>query len=504
MKKALISVSNKEGIVAFAKSLELLDYEIISTGNTYKTLKENGVEVKSVEDYTDFPEMLGGRVKTLNPKIHAGILSKESHRDELDKVDYEFIDLVCVNLYPFKETLKNTSDKNMLVENIDIGGPTMLRGAAKNFERVTVVVDNHDFELVLSEIKLHGDTTLKTRQRLATKVFQHTAVYDALIAKTFNKWNDAPLNDDLILNYELKDTLRYGENPHQKGWVYEDETQQSEAMISCNQLHGKPLSYNNYNDGQAALDILSEFTEPCAVAVKHMNPCGVAIGENIDDAFNKAYNADPISIFGGIVALNREVTKNTALKLNDIFLEIVLAPSFSKEAFEILSRKKNIRLLEYVEKQDEDVQLITTHIPGGLLVQEIDVNEDIKSWECVSGSLNSKLENDMVFAQKIVKHVKSNAIILVKDLQTVGIGAGQMNRVGAAKIACDMAQNKTVGAVVGSDAFFPMRDTVDLLANYKVKAIVQPGGSIKDQESIDACHEHGLIMVLTKRRHFKH
>ncbi|NLW15023.1 MAG: bifunctional phosphoribosylaminoimidazolecarboxamide formyltransferase/IMP cyclohydrolase [Erysipelothrix sp.] len=504
MKKALISVSDKTNIVSFAKSLIELDYEIISTGNTYKILVESGLKVESVESYTGFPEMLGGRVKTLNPKIHAGILAQAGQENELAAQDYEFIDLVCVNLYPFKETLKSTSDRDTLVENIDIGGPTMLRAAAKNFNRVTVVVDNNDFDAIIEEIKVNGETSKTTRQTLASKVFQHTASYDALIFKTLNSWNETPLTNQYIQSYDLKETLRYGENPHQKAWVYQDETNQDASLLSCVQLHGKALSYNNYNDAQAALDIVSEFDAPCVVAVKHMNPCGVSLGKNIDEAFDKTYAADPVSIFGGIVACNGEVTKETATKLNDIFLEIVLATSFSDEALDVLKQKKNLRLLTYIPLTKENKTQMTSYLPGGLLVQEVDSFENPNTWTLSNGHMDDAMKEDMIFAQKIVKHVKSNAIVLAKDLQTVGLGAGQMNRVGAALIACEQAGEKAKGSVLASDAFFPMRDTVDLVAKYGVKGIVQPGGSIKDNESIEACKEHDITMTLTHRRHFKH
>ena len=505
MKKALLSVSDKTGILEFANGLIRNQFEIISTGNTYKHLIENGIEATEVSEVTGFQEMLDGRVKTLHPIIHGGILARrdvQSHMDSLKESNIPLIDLVCVNLYPFKETIKieNVSFETA-IENIDIGGPTMLRSAAKNFKDVTVITDIADYDRVLNELDHYGETQLETRQYLALKVFNTTANYDALITEYLKSQTEEALNTPLTLTYDLKQTLRYGENPHQKASLYVAAHSVAWAMTSAKLLHGKELSYNNIQDGQAALDLLSEFNEePTCVVVKHMNPCGVASADDIDTAYTKAYEADPISIFGGIVAMNKEVTKLTAEKLNLLFLEVVLAPSYTKEALEVLQSKKNIRLMTYQEGTINPYETARS-IPGGLLVQDTDVTP-ITEWVTTT-KVNSDTA-DLVFAQKIVKHVKSNAIVLVKDKQTVGIGAGQMNRVGAALIACEQAQDKAQGASVGSDAFFPMRDTIDLLASFGVKAIVQPGGSLKDQDSIDACDEHGIAMIFTNTRHFKH
>lgn len=504
MKTALISVSDKSRLIEFATGLIQADYRIISTGNTYKFLIGNDIPATEVSDVTQFQEMLDGRVKTLHPIIHAGILARrdfEDHMQALKSSNIDTIDLVCVNLYPFKETVaKEGVSFEDAIENIDIGGPTMLRSAAKNFRDVTVITDLEDYDRVLEELKENKETSLKTRQYLALKVFNTTANYDALITEYLKTQTDETVDSPLTLTYDLQQTLRYGENPHQSAQLYKNTSKVAWAMASANLLHGKELSFNNIQDGQAALDLLSEFQEPTAVVLKHMNPCGVASGQSINQAFTLAYEADPISIFGGIVACNGVIDKDTALQLNDIFLEVVLAPSYTEEALEVLKSKKNIRLMTYIEGDILPSKRYTS-IPGGLLVQDNDLTPSTE-WKTVTE--NKEFSEDLIFAQRIVKHVKSNAIVLVKDKQTVGIGAGQMNRVGAAKIACQQAGEKAQGASVGSDAFFPMRDTIDLLASYGVKAIAQPGGSLKDQDSTDAANEHGIAMVHTSVRHFKH
>ena len=504
MKRALLSVSDKQGIIEFALGLIDVGFEIMSTGNTYKTLIEAGVAAVEVAEVTGFQEMLDGRVKTLHPVVHGGILARRDlpeHMAALHAAGIAPIDLVCVNLYPFKETiLKDNVSFEDAIENIDIGGPTMLRSAAKNFKDVTVITDVADYGRVLQELKETGSTSLATRQYLALKVFNTTAAYDALITDYLKSQTEESVETPLTLTYDLQESLRYGENPHQGAKVYTSVHKQAWAMSSAELLHGKALSYNNIQDGQAALDLLSEFIEPTCVVVKHMNPCGVASADDIHTAFTKAYEADPISIFGGIVAVNGTVDLASAEVLNSIFLELVIATSYTPEALDVLMGKKNLRLLTFKEGTVTQTPQYKS-IPGGLLVQDSDVTP---STQWVTKTNTDVDSDDLVFAQKIVKHVKSNAIVLVKDKQTVGIGAGQMNRVGAAQIAVSQAGPKAVGATVGSDAFFPMRDTVDVLAQAGVVAIVQPGGSLKDQESIDACNEAGVAMVFTDVRHFKH
>ena len=504
-KRALISVSDKTNIVEFAKGLEKHGFEVISTGGTYTHLKNNGVSCISIEDVTHFPEILEGRVKTLHPKIHGGLLSKrgnELHNKHVAENNIEYIDLVCVNLYPFEATVKKEGvSEEEIIENIDIGGPSMLRSAAKNFNDVAVVTDINDYDRVLSELE-QGGITYETRRALAIKVFNTTASYDAAIANYFNK-KDKLVPERLTLSYNLQDSLRYGENPHQKAYHYVQDNNESYALQNAVQLHGKEMSYNNIQDASAALDILSEFDETTCVAVKHMNPCGVATGNSVFEAYSRAYEADPVSIFGGIVAVNGKVDKETAEKMHSIFLEIILATDYDEEALEILTKKKNLRIYKLSEKNNNHEQQIKS-VRGGILVQ--DFNDKLADeYESVTEKkVDESQQRDIEFGLKVVKHVKSNAIVVVKDGQTLGIGAGQMNRVGSCKIALEQAGEKARGAVLASDAFFPMRDSADIAADYGIAAIVQPGGSIRDQESIDACNEKGVAMVFSKIRHFKH
>ena len=504
-KRALISVSDKTNIVEFAKGLEKHGFEVISTGGTYTHLKNTGVSCISIEDVTNFPEILEGRVKTLHPKIHGGLLSKrgnELHNKHVAENNIEYIDLVCVNLYPFEATVKKEGvSEEEIIENIDIGGPSMLRSAAKNFNDVTVVTDINDYEKVLEELE-QGGITYETRRALAIKVFNTTASYDAAIANYFNK-KDNLIPEKLTLSYKLQDSLRYGENPHQKAYHYVQDNNESYALQNAVQLHGKEMSYNNIQDASAALDILSEFDETTCVAVKHMNPCGVATGNSVFEAYSRAYEADPVSIFGGIVAVNGKVDKETAEKMHSIFLEIILATDYDEEALEILTKKKNLRIYKLSEKNNNHEQQIKS-VRGGILVQ--DFNDKLADeYESVTEKkVDESQQRDIEFGLKVVKHVKSNAIVVVKGGQTLGIGAGQMNRVGSCKIALEQAGEKAKGAVLASDAFFPMRDSADIAADYGISAIVQPGGSIRDQESIDACNEKGVAMVFSKIRHFKH
>ena len=504
-KRALISVSDKTNIVEFAKGLEKHGFEVISTGGTFTHLKNNGVSCISIEDVTHFPEILEGRVKTLHPKIHGGLLSKrgnELHNKHVAENNIEYIDLVCVNLYPFEATVKKEGvSEEEIIENIDIGGPSMLRSAAKNFNDVAVVTDINDYDKVLSELE-QGGISYETRRALAIKVFNTTASYDAAIANYFNK-KDNLVPEKLTLSYTLQDSLRYGENPHQKAYHYVQDNNENYALQNAVQLHGKEMSYNNIQDASAALDILSEFDETTCVAVKHMNPCGVATGSSVFEAYSRAYEADPVSIFGGIVAVNGKVGKETAEKMHSIFLEIILAPDYDEEALEILTKKKNLRIYKLSEKNNNHEQQIKS-VRGGILVQ--DFNEKLADeYESVTEKkVDETQQKDIEFGLKVVKHVKSNAIVVVKDGQTLGIGAGQMNRVGSCKIALEQAGEKARGAVLASDAFFPMRDSADFAADYGIAAIVQPGGSIRDQESIDACNEKGVAMVFSKIRHFKH
>ena len=509
-KRALISVSDKTGIVEFAKGLKELGFDIISTGGTSKTLQENGVEVIGISEVTGFPEILDGRVKTLHPNVHGAVLAKQGdadHMAQLKEHNIEPIQLVCVNLYPFQSTIaKPDVTVEDAIENIDIGGPTMLRSSAKNHEYVTVVVDSTDYPAVLAELKENGAVSKETNRRLAAKVFRHTAAYDAVISEYMTELAGEENPESLTMTFDLKQSLRYGENPHQKAAFYKKPLGSVFSIAEAKQLHGKELSYNNINDANAALQIVREFDEPAAVAIKHMNPCGVGVGQTIFEAYEKAYEADPTSIFGGIVALNREVDKATAEKLHEIFLEIVIAPSFSNEAIEVLTSKKNIRLLTVDFDAVTKTERQLTSVEGGLLVQDRDMytlkDADIKV--VTKREPTAEEWKALELGWKIVKHVKSNAIVVTNDQMTLGVGAGQMNRVGSAKIALEQAGEKAKGSALASDAFFPMDDTVEAAAKAGVTAIIQTGGSIRDEDSIKKADEYGIAMVTTGIRHFKH
>ena len=515
--KALIIVSDKTGVVEFAKGLVALGWEILSTSGTMKLLKESGVPVTSVSDVTGFPEICDGRVKTLHPKIHGALLARRDipeHMKELKDNDIETIDLVCVNLYPFRETIaKPDVTMEDAVEHIDIGGPSMLRSSAKNWESVTVVCNPADYETVLSEIKAGGNTTRETRLKLSAKAYTHTAEYDMAISTYMRA--QAGLPEKLFLEYDLKQELRYGENPHQEAKFFASTVKEPFSLATAEQLNGKELSYNNIQDANATLNIAREFDEPFCVGVKHMNPCGSATGKTIAEAWKKAYEADKTSIFGGIVAANREIDLETAQMLKPIFLEIVMAPSFAPDALELLCTKKNLRVLKVDMSKDNTVRKQYVSMNGGMLVQDRDINtKPVAADQCVT-ELKPTVDQlaDMEFAWKIVKHVKSNAIVVAKGGMTYGVGAGQMNRIGSAEIALKQAQNTlkeegkdimTEGLVLASDGFFPFNDCVALAAEYGIKAIVQPGGSIRDEDSIKLANEKGITMLFTGERHFKH
>lgn len=511
MKRALISVSDKTGIVEFAKELVTLGYEIISTGGTKKSLDEAGIKTLGISDITKFPEMMDGRVKTLHPNVHGGLLCVRDNPEHMkDLVDnhIELIDMVVVNLYPFKETLKKGGTHEELIENIDIGGPSMLRSAAKNHKFVTVCVDPADYQRVLDEIKEYGDTTLEFRCELAAKVFRITAAYDSLIAGYLTSKLGIEYPEKLTLTYEKVQDLRYGENPHQSAAFYAS-PMTGYSLASAKQLHGKELSYNNIQDANGAIEILREFLnsgKKAVVAVKHTNPCGVGIGDTLKEAWDRAYTADPISIFGGIVAVNDIIDEDVANELHKLFLEIVIAPGFTNKALEILMAKKNIRLMTLDITKEIYNKKKVVGVNDGILIQDIDFGEiTADDLVCVTETQPTKEDiEELLFGWKVVKNVKSNAIVVSKNNQTLGVGAGQMNRVGAAKIALEQAGEKSRGAYLSSDAFFPMPDTVQLAIEYGIKAIIQPGGSIKDQLSIDECNKHGIAMVFTKMRHFKH
>lgn len=513
VKRALVSVSDKTNLVPFVKGLVENHYEIISTGGTKKKLDEAGIKTISVEEITGFPEILDGRVKTLNPYIHGGLLAerdKPEHMKTLEKLNIHTIDLVCVNLYPFKQTIEKPNvELADAIENIDIGGPSLLRAASKNYASVTVVTDQADYDRVLKEITENGDTNLKTRAELAAKVFRTTAAYDALIAEYLTKQTGLEDPEKLTLTYDLKQKMRYGENSHQKAWLYEDALPKKFSILQAEQLHGKELSYNNIKDADEALRAIREFqAEPTVVAMKHMNPCGIGRGKTLEEAWDRAYEADSISIFGGVIALNRQVDLATAKKMHKIFLEIVIAPGFDDDALAVLEKKKNIRLLQLdFSHENEPVRYETVSVMGGLLMQEQDVlNENIADWKCVTDVKPTEQQlKTMMFALKAVKHTKSNAIVVANNERTLGVGAGQPNRIDSAKIAVKHAGEAIDNtAVMSSDAFFPFGDCVEYAGKHGIKAIVQPGGSVRDQESIEAANKYGIAMVFTGYRHFRH
>ncbi len=489
-----------------------LGVKIISTGGTAARLKDNGVDVIGISEVTGFPECLDGRVKTLHPAVHGGILAmreKPEHMQQLADLSIETIDIVAINLYPFKETImKPDVTLEEAIENIDIGGPTMLRSAAKNHRDVVVVCDPGDYAQIVAELKDKGEVSYDTKFRLALKVFQHTAAYDAMISDYLRKEIGAGLPDNLTLTFEKVQELRYGENPHQKAYYYKEIKPGRGSLVNAEQIHGKELSFNNINDTNGALDTLKEFEEPAVVAVKHANPCGVGTGYDIFDAYGKAYKADPVSIFGGIVAANRTIDEMTAAEINKIFVEIVIAPDFTEEAIAILTQKKNIRLLKLdhiTEKAPLDA-IDVKKVSGGLLVQDRDHNLFGETeLNIVTDSITTEKEmEDMKFAMKVVKHIKSNGIVLAKDGKTLGIGPGQVNRIWAVENSIRQATESTEGAVLASDAFFPFDDCVTAAAKAGVTAIIQPGGSMNDEDSVRKANELGIAMVFTGVRHFKH
>ncbi len=509
MKRALISVSDKAGVVEFAKELTALGYEIVSTGGTSKALQAADVPVIGISDVTGFPEILEGRVKTLHPSVHGGILAKgtDEHMAVLAEHNIKPIDLVVVNLYPFQATVaKPDVTLADAIENIDIGGPTMVRSAAKNHDRVAIVVNPARYESIIAELKDAGELSLQTKRFLALEAFQHTAQYDAAISHYLtDAFGAEALAGEIAFGGQKIQELRYGENPHQKAAFYRSGIPMSGTVANAKQLHGKELSYNNIVDVDAAWQLVNEFAQPAAVIVKHTNPCGTAIGDTLEEAYARAYAADSVSAFGGIIAVNRPMNKATAEQVVQTFMEAVIAPSFDADAVEVLTTKKNLRLLEVGEKVANN-ELWIEKVSGGFLVQERDNhNLKVEDVKVVTEKVPTEEEmTELIFAWNIVKHVKSNAIVVTKDGQSIGVGAGQMNRVGSANIAFEQAGEKCKGAVLASDAFFPFRDTIDAAAAAGITAVIQPGGSVRDQESIDACNEHGIAMVFTGVRHFKH
>lgn len=510
--RALISVSDKTGIIEFARELSRLGVKIISTGGTATRLRDNGVDVTGISEVTGFPECLDGRVKTLHPAVHGGILAmreKPEHMKQLADLKIETIDIVAINLYPFKETILRPSvTLEEAIENIDIGGPTMLRSSAKNHKDVVVVCDPTDYGQVIKELQEKGEVSYETKYKLALKVFQHTAAYDAMISDYLRKEIEAELPDALTLTFEKVQELRYGENPHQRAYYYKEIRPEKGSLVNAVQLHGKELSFNNINDASGALETLKEFDEPAVVAVKHANPCGVGTGKDVYEAYLKAYAADPVSIFGGIIAANRTVDESTAKEMNKIFIEIVIAPDYTEEALAILTGKKNIRVmrLEDISAKAPGNSIDIKKISGGILVQEIDqaLYEDGELKIVTDRIPTEKEMEDMNFAMKVVKHIKSNGIVLAKEGKTIGVGPGQVNRIWAVENSIRQATDSTKGAVLASDAFFPFDDCVAAAAKAGITAIIQPGGSIHDEDSIKKANELGIAMMFTGIRHFKH
>jgi phosphoribosylaminoimidazolecarboxamide formyltransferase/IMP cyclohydrolase len=512
VKYALISVSDKTNLIVFAQGLIQQQFKILSTGGTYKHLSENNIAAIEVASVTNFPEILDGRVKTLHPKIHGGILAKKDdkrHQEQLKQHNINAIDLVCVNLYPFENTINQANCTfNAAIENIDIGGPTMIRAAAKNHESVIVVTDYNDYDSILQQLHEHNNIASSTRIELAQKAFAHTAYYDSLISNYLSKFIPFKFNQEFTFNGKLSQVLRYGENSHQQSAFYKDSGNLSGLLSSFEQIQGKELSYNNLADADTAWECVKQFTQPSCVIVKHANPCGVASSDSAFNCYKKAYASDTISSFGGIIAFNVEVDKNTILEVCKQFCELLIAPNFTADAIAAIKSKPNIRVLK-ISLGGATNKFEYKRIGGGLLVQTPENKslhvEDIKIVSNVHP--NQAMMDDMLFAWKVARFVKSNAIVLVKNNQTIGIGAGQMSRIDSTKIAMNKAQEfgfTVAGSAAASDAFFPFRDNVDLLAKGGVTAIIQPGGSVKDQEVLKACNEHNIAMILSGYRAFRH
>lgn len=520
IKTALISVSDKTGIVDLAKGLQKFGIKIISTGGTAKLLKENDVNVTGISEHTGFPEIMDGRVKTLHPKVHGGLLAvrdNEDHMKQIADLGIETIDIVVVNLYPFEKTIeKKDVSRDEAIENIDIGGPSMIRSAAKNFKHVAVIVNPDRYVPLLKELnEQNGGLSMETRHTLATEAFKHTSHYDRIISNYFEKGNSEAYPEILSLELYKRQNLRYGENPHQSASFYVYKNFDVPCISNGEKLHGKELSYNNIMDIDVAVEIVKEFEIPTAVLIKHANPCGVASADTLNEAFINAYNSDPVSAFGCIMGLNRTVDEKTAEAITESghFVEAIAAPEYENNAVEILTKKrswgKNLRLLK-IHSLGKDLQANAISdfrgVTGGLLVQSKDISSNTKDQlKVVTKKAPSESEiEELLFTWKVCKHVKSNAIVVSKDKMIVGVGAGQMSRVDSTNIAIQKAGGRTSGAVLASDAFFPFRDSIDLIAKSGIIAIIQPGGSKKDQEVITAADEHGISMVLTGERHFKH
>ena len=503
--RALISVYDKSNVVVMAQTLKQFGIEILSTGGTAKTLREAKIPVTEVSDYTQFPEIMDGRVKTINPMIEGGILGlRDKHNNDADANGIKWIDLVVCNLYPFSQTISQENcDIALAMENVDIGGPTMIRSAAKNIGWVCVVVHPDDYKEITEELNSNGELSFETRRRFSSKAFGHTAQYESII---HNYLKEESFTKKLSLTYIKHSKMRYGENPHQQAAAYQIPGNAANNILNATIHQGKMLSYNNIMDADAALACLKEFDEIACVIVKHANPCGAATGNDLLDVYSRAFNTDSLSAFGGIIALNRKCTEEVAIKITKVFVEIVLAPAYDPKALTLFSKKKNLRILEVETLQPHKKRLEVRNINGGVLLQETNIST-LSSADLTIITKTKPNETDietMLFGWKILKHVRSNGILLVKENTTVGIGAGQVSRVDAVDIAIRKAGDNLPGSILCSDAFFPFRDSIDKIAGTGVKAVIQPGGSVRDQEVVDACNEHGISMVFTGQRCFKH
>ena len=505
IKRALISVFDKTGVIELAKTLQGVHVDILSTGGTARTLKDANINVTDISDYTNFPEIMNGRVKTINPLVGGGILGlRDKHDDEAKKNKIKWIDLVICNLYPFSDAIaKDDCDEALALENIDIGGPTMIRSAAKNLGWVCVAVDPNDYKIIGKELEESSQISFDTRKKLSSKAFGHTAKYDAII---HNYFKEATLSEDLSLTFEKHSNLRYGENPHQSASSYKTPGNEELNILNAKIHQGKELSYNNIMDADGALACVKEFDEPACVIVKHANPCGVAVGKDLLDVYTRAFKADSLSAFGGVVAFNRNCTKEIADSITSVFTEIVLAPSFEDEALEIFKKKKNIRILEIGSFSKRISKLEIRNIDGGLLVQEVDTKILNKNNLKIVTTKKPTKNNikDALFTWKVLRHAKSNGILIAKDEATVGLGAGQVSRVDAVHMALRKGGELVKGGVLASDAFFPFRDSIDAIKNSGISMVIQPGGSIRDEEIIKACNEYSISMAFTETRCFKH
>ena len=503
--RALISVFDKSGIVELAQFLENINVEILSTGGTEKILKGKNIPVTNISNYTQFPEIMDGRVKTIHPHVGGGILGlRDQHNDDAIDNSIQWIDLVVCNLYPFAQTIsQDNCDLALALENVDIGGPTMIRAAAKNLGWVCVVVDPSDYSVLINELESQGQISFDTRKLLSSKAFGHTAQYDSII---HNYVKDESFSNDLSLTFKKHSEMRYGENPHQSAASYKIPGNVESNVLNASVHQGKKLSYNNIMDADGALSCVREFNEPACVVVKHANPCGVATGGDLLDVYTRAFNADSISAFGGIIALNRTCTKDVAEAISSVFVEIVLAPNFELEALNIFKKKKNLRVLEIGPFNKRSTNIEVRNVDGGLLVQNVDTKilyeKDLKIVSKTQPS-DENIQTSL-FAWKVLRHAKSNGILISKNNTTVGLGAGQVSRVDAVYMALRKGGEKVVGGVLASDAFFPFRDSIDAIKDSGISTVIQPGGSIRDQEVIDACDEYGIAMLFTGTRCFKH